>query len=74
MLTSNPKNSANFHKYFTELFIEVFGIYERVIPKIKTLQVFNLLPTFIFIVEIYHGSPVSLHPNQAIVNSLLHIA
>jgi hypothetical protein len=73
MLKSNSKDSALSFKYLTELFVEVFRLFEKAFQKIKTTQLFSLLPTFLMILETYHGSLISVHPNAEIITCLLRI-
>jgi len=73
MLKLNFKDSKLCFKYETELFIEVLKLYEKTFATIKTSEIYSLLPTLLMIVEIYHGSLISIHPNRSIVSSLLKI-
>ena len=73
MLKSNTKDSRAYNKYETELFIEVLRLFEKVFVKVKTAQLYTLLPTLLMIVEVYHGSLTSVHPNQEIISSLLKL-
>lgn len=73
MLKDNSKNSQLYLKYISELFIELFRLYEKILSKSKPEQLYSTIPTVLLIVEIYHASLVPLHPRQEIVSSLLKI-
>lgn len=64
MLRSNTKDSQLYCKYETELFVEVLRLFEKVFLKVKTSQMYALLPTLLMIVEVYHGSLTSVEPRQ----------
>lgn len=53
--------------------MEVFKLYQKAIPKIKTNSLFHILPTLLMIIQVYHSSVVAFVPNQNIIDSLLKI-
>lgn len=73
MLVGDNKDSALFLKRLSGLFSEVFRLYETVLPRVKTAQLFALLPTVLMVIEVYHGSLVPLAPDQDIIASLVKI-
>jgi len=41
--------------------------------KIKSDQIYDILPSILLVIQIYHASLVPLHPVQEIISSLLKI-
>jgi hypothetical protein len=73
LLTDNCKDSHLFIKYQSQVFVEIFRLYEKLLGKGKIEQLYDLLPTVLLVIEIYHASLVPVHPVQEIVSSLLKI-
>jgi hypothetical protein len=71
LVNSNTKDQTAFLRHIQELFTEVFRLYEQVLAKCKAEQLHYILPTFLMVVELYHGSLVPLTPNQNIITYLL---
>lgn len=73
LLKSNPKNCGLALKYETQLFAEVLKLFEKTVQKIRTNELFQILPTLLMIIELYHGSLAAIHPNQDIISALLKV-
>ncbi len=73
LINTNTRDQAPFLRHLHDLFAEVFRLYERILSRSRAEQLHYILPTFLLVVQLYHGSLVPLSPSLDIINSLLKV-